>query len=324
MTVSGASRAAAALLAFVALAAAGCAPAGDELEVTRRQPLSIGAVASLHIDEDGRYWIGGGGGVVIVDSAGGVYPGVTTRGLTPPRVAAQGAGTLYLLHEDTLIAVDVASRERLGARGGFADVVVMTDVRGRFVVQGARSGAVLGFDPRTLEPVWGWAARGAPTTALAAAPQGDMIWQALEDGDGGVILQRDVQTGRVIDLERFADRVTALSATSGGDLIALLGGGARIEAVRLRPRAGELVPIWRTPVRLAGEAAARLVHEPGAPVLAIFRPDSETGLRVLDAEAGAPVGSVARTPVDAALSPEGALHLLYPREVRRVRPRAGY
>lgn len=321
MRVRGASRAAAALLASFAVGAAGCTPADDELEVTRRQPLSIGAVSSLHVDGEGRYWIGGGGGVVIVDSLGGVYPGVTTRGLEPPRVAMEDDATLYLLHEDTLIAVDRADAERLAVRGGFTDVVVMMDERGRFVAQGARSGAVLGFDPRTLDPLWGWAARGARTTALAAAPQGDMIWQALEDDDGSVILQRDVQTGRILDVERFGEPVAALTATRRGDLIALLGDGPRVEAVRLRPTAGELVPLWRTPVRLRGSGPVRLVHVRGAPIVAIFRPGSENGLRVLDAEAGTPVGSVAETPVDAALSPAGALHLLYPSEIRRVRPR---
>jgi hypothetical protein len=321
MTVQGARRSARAVLAAAAVAviAPGCDSPGDSLPTSRHLRLEADSASTLGVDARGRFWVGRPGEAVVLDPAGAVVMRVPAAGEGAPELVAGTAGAHHLRAGDTLIAVSPATGERTGARAGFARVPVLADPRGRFILQGAGSGAVLGFHPSTLEPVWGWAARGARTTALAAAPEGDVVWQALAGEDGARILERDVQTGRIfIDVE-VDEPVAAMANADGGDILLALIDGPRIEVLRLRSRGGELDRVWRAGARLDGDADIRLAHVPGARAVAVYRPGGEDGMRLLDAGDGSLLGSVAETPLDAAFAPNGVLYLLRPGEIRRVR-----
>lgn len=326
MAMRGARRRLRPVLAVAAALASmpGCDSPGEALPTRRQIALGFESASTLGIDGAGRFWVGRPGEAVGLDSTGAAGVRVRVGSGAAPELLGETADALHLRAGDTLIAVWPASGERRGARAGFARVPVLPDARGRFIYQGAGSGAVLGFDPATLDPVWGWAARGARTTALAAAPEGDVVWQALaSDGGDARILERDVQTGRIlIDLELDAP-VHGLVTAAGGDVFAALGDGPRVEVVRLRSRAGALTRVWRAVARLEGEGEVRLLHAPGARALAVFRAGSDAGLRVLDTEDGSPLGSVEETPLDAAFAPDGALYLLRADAIRGVRVAGG-
>lgn len=319
MGMGGARRRAVWVLSL-ALAAAGCGPGDRKLVAARHLAIDVDSAATLHVDAAGRFWIGGAGAAVVLDGGGAELFRVSTPGAAAPEVAASAGGVTHLQAGDTLVAVDASTGARKGARGGFAGVVVRADARGRYVLQGAASGAVLGFDPVTLEPRWGWASRGDPTTALAAAPEGDVLWQALEMGENaGLLLERDLQTGRVLEDARMFDRIAALEATPGGDLMAAIVGTRRVHVILLRPRGSSMTQIWRSVVDLDGAQAVRMRYAAGTGIVAIFTPGSETGLRVLDAKTGESRGFIEDAPLDAAFGPDGALYLLYPRQLLRVR-----
>lgn len=321
MTVRGARRRARAALATAAVAAiaSGCDSRGESLPTSRHLRFESDSASTMAIEPGGRFWVGRPGEAVVLDPAGAVVTRVPAPGGAAPELVAWTAEARHLRAGDTLIAVSPGTGERTGARAGFAHLPVLADVRGRFILQGAGSGAVLAFHPSTLEPVWGWAARGARTTALAAAPEGDVVWQALAGEDGARILERDVQTGRIfIDME-VDEPVAAMATAADGDIIVALVDGPRIEVLRLRSRAGDLDRVWRSGVRLDGDGGVALAHVPGARAVAVYRPGGEDGMRLLDAEDGSLLGSVAETPLDAAFAPNGVLYLLRPGEIRRVR-----
>jgi hypothetical protein len=320
MGMGGARRRAVRVLSLGLAATAGCVPGDRKLVAARHLPIDVDSAATLHVDAAGRFWIGGAGAAVVLDEGGAELFRVPTPGEAAPEFAASAVGVMHLQAGDTLVAVDASTGARKGARDGFAGVVLRADARGRYLLQGAASGAVLGFDPVTLEPRWGWAARGAPTTALATAPEGNVVWQALEVGENaGLLLERDLQTGRVLEVARMFDRIAGLEATPGGDLIAVIVGTRRVHVILLRPRGSSMTQVWRSVVDLDGSRAVRTRYAAAAGMVAVFTPGSEAGLRVLDAKTGESSGFIEDAPLDAAFGPDGALYLLYPRQLLRVR-----
>lgn len=320
MGMGGARRRAVRMLSLALLATAGCGPGDRKLVTARHLRIDVDSASTLHVDSDGRFWIGRPGAAVVLGQGGAELFRVSTPGAAAPEFVASPGGVLYLQAGDTLVAVDASTGARRGARGGFAGVVVRADVRGRYVLQGAASGAVLGFDPATLEPRWGWPSRGAPTTALAAAPEGDVVWQALEVGENaGLLLERDLQTGRVLEDARMFDRIAALEPTPAGDLVSVIVGTRRVHVILLRPRGSSMTQVWRSALDLDGSRAVRMRYAAVTGMIAVFTPGSEAGLRVLDAKAGRSRGFTEDAPLDAAFGPDGALYLLYPRQLLRVR-----
>lgn len=306
-------------LACWAALAAGC-DSGRRLETVTHVTVRAEGVKTLHVDRAGRAWLGGPSGLIRLDEAGDGSSRVDLTGPTAARVALEGPAVLYVLSGDVLHAVPRDSAAPVASRPGFGGAPVVLDPRGRFVAQGARSGAVLGFHPETLEPLWAWPARGAPTAALSVTPEGDVVWQVLAPSrEPPVLLERDLQTGRILDRHPVEEDVRFLTVAPDGDLLLVVGDGARLQALRLRPRGTELVPVWREALELGGEGPPLVRYAPAAGLVAVFRPGSDAGLRVLDAEAGALVGIVEDTPLDAGFSDDGALYLLTPREIRRVR-----
>jgi hypothetical protein len=284
---------------LMALLATGCRSGEPRLPLVDRRPIAADSAASLYASAAGQMLS-------------------LPAGLTG---LAEMDGTLYARTTDTLMAIASETGAVLAARAEFAGTIVIPDVRGRFLLQGAQSGAVFAHDPVTLEAIWGWASRGARTTALAGSIEGDVLYQALDGGDdGGFILTRDVQTGRVLAGQRFQNRVDALMVTRSGDLIALLvdGGGGQGDLMRLRPRVGEMSEIWIQPLDLSPRARATLDYSSAVGLVAVFQPGVQNGLRVVDAEAGTLVGTVTESATDAAFTSDGALYLLMPSELARV------
>lgn len=307
--------------ACAAAVLAACAPAEEQLRTESLLVHGVVDPVSLHIDADGTPWIGAPG-VVAAREAGGAVASLEMSDEGRPEFVAASDAVLYLRTGEVLTRVDPGGAVITARRPGFGGAAVLLDVRGRFVAQGAASGAVLGFSPDSLQPLWGWAARGAPTSALAMTAEGDVLWQALAPpGTRALLLERDVQTGRILDEHRVFGRILALASTPSGDVLTLGADGDRLLALRLRPRGASLTPVWRSTLRLEGDAAPVVRYAPGPDRLAVFRPGSESGLRVVDAEAGRVIGLVEETPIDAVFSSDGGLYLLTPREVRRVVPR---
>lgn len=305
--------------ACAAAVMAACGEAGDRL---RTQPVlvhGLSAPVSLHVDVDGRFWIGTVGAIAVPTGGGSERAMLEVPGDVASELVAASDGALYVRSGDLLARVNRSAPAVSAQRPGFGLAPVLLDVRDRFLLQGAASGAVLGFSPDSLRPVWGWAARGAPTTALAMTLEGDILWQALAPaGTRALLLERDVQTGRILDEHRVFGRILSLASTPSGDVLSLSLDGDRILALRLRPRGDRLTPVWRSTYRLEGEAEPVVRYASAPDLLAVFRPGSESGLRVVDAEAGRVIGSVDETPLDAVFSPGGDLYVLTPREVRRV------
>lgn len=319
MVTPGARRRAVLTAACAVAVLVGCGPDEARLRTLPVLVHGLDSVASLYLDDKGTPWIARPGEVAAVAADGAAAARMPLPGSEVPEILAVTEGAVHARVGDRLVRVDSATSAEPAKRAGFGGTALLLDVRGRFLAQGASSGAVLGFEPDSLVPVWGWAARGAPTTALAMTPEGDVVWQALApDGSRAVLLERDVQTGRILDEHRLFGEIVSLGSTPSGDLIAVVAEGDRIIVLRLRPRADRLTPVWRLVLRLDGDGQVVVRSARATDRIAVFRRGSETGLRVLDAEAGKVVGAVEETPLDAAFSPDGALYLLTDREIRRV------
>lgn len=304
---AAASRVAAAL---AILLAAGCGP---ELPITHREPLPD-AATTLYVDADGGVWTGGPGSLARM---GG--PAAATPGDAAPRVVGEAQGRLYARAGDTLLGVERATGRVLAARG-VASGLVVVDPRARFLYRTVEGGGVLGHHPETLVPLWGWAERGAPTTAAAASPLGDRLYQALDRGSLAEVVVRDALTGRILAEHRLSGPVRALATDAAGDLYAVLGEGLGVEVASLRPLAGRLTLRWRRGIgTLDGDVAVRLRVSPRRDRVAVLSGERENGLHVLDAETGEGLGSTRVTPLDVAFAPDGGLYLLYPGELRRAR-----
>lgn len=318
-----ASRGAAAPMGACLLAlVAACDPPVRELTTERHLAIDPRGAATLYVAHDGRLWVGGAGSMEVLAPGGSVggSESFAIPGGAHAEVVGEAADVVYVRAGDHLTSLQPGADADSAQRAGFAGVPIVLDPRGRFLAQGAASGSVLAFDPETLEPVWAWAARGARTTAMAITPEGDVLWQALAPpGSRPVLLERDLQTGRVLDEHPLDSRGLFLAATPSGDLLAVLGDGDRLHVVRLRPRGELLMSVWRTAVELPGEPAPIVRYAADPDRIAILRPRNGAGLRVLDAEAGDLIGSVEETLLDAAFSADGVLYLLTSADIRAVR-----
>jgi DNA-binding beta-propeller fold protein YncE len=183
-----------------------------------------------------------------------------------------------------------------------------------------RRGGVVGLDPATLEPRWGWPEPGSDAGAVAVSPLGDRVYLAVE-GDDALDLPRTVQTrdaltGRVLAESVPPEHVRELAAAADGTLF---GRGER-RVFALRPGPGGLTVRWDVPVAASGLPRADGVRvSPDGARVAVLARGKGGGVRVLDARTGAVVGRTDEAPLDAAYGVEGRLWILNAREVRVVR-----
>lgn len=305
--------------AMTMLAAVGCGgEAGRVLRVEEAVPLESDSASTLAIDPRGRWWLGVPGGVEVRDTAGRPSR-IRFGGTTAPRVLGWMGEQAYLRSGDLVGVAAGGVDSVLAVREGFGTSRLVLDARGRALYQGAGSGAVLEHDPATLEPLSGWPARAARTTALTASPEGDRLYQAVaSEEEGERLLIRDLQTGRVLGEVALEGRMEAMAADDRGVLYGLEREGRRVTVVALRPTADRLEPVWRRRLSgRAGEGEARLAESAGR--IAVAVPPPAPGLRLLDARDGALLGRAGGEPLDFAFGPDGALWVLYRGAARRLR-----
>jgi hypothetical protein len=304
----------AALLALGVFLAA-CRDRGGALPVERRVPLAdtVPAPSTLAVDAQGRAWIGRPGRIDVADSLGRVSARIPVPGDEAPRWAWSLGGRPYARAGGRLLRLDPDSGRVAASRAVAAPAV--PGKRGRWVYTATRSGSVLGLDPATLEPRWGWPDAGSRVGGIALSPLGERVYVALEGGANGVdpsIEVRDARDGRLLSTFATDDPVLALEAGPDGTLYALFEG--RVEA--LRHGSGGLARGWTaTGLRRAGT----LRVSPDGRRLAVLARGDEGEMWLLDARTGAVRSHSAEAPRDAAFDVGGRLWVLHAGEIRLVR-----
>ena len=299
------------LVLALALAAA-CRRGGDGPAAAARIPLadSAGEGATLVLDSLGRAWIGRPGEMARIDSAGRAVERIDVPGEAAPRVlwsrgegVVARAGGRALLLDSGKVRVSRPAAEPLAR-----------DPRGRWVYTATRLGGVLGLDPATLRPQWGWPDAGSRATAVAVGPLADRVYVALagrEENEVAPAVQvRDAISGRLLSVFQLDAPLSALEAGRDGALFGV--GNGRV--LKLRHGPGGLEREWI--VSAGNDEGGELRLSPAGGRLAVKSGDE---VRVLDATTGETVSRTSEAPLDVAYDGEGRLWMLYPREIRIAR-----
>ena len=240
-------------------------------------------------------------------------------GASLPRIAAGRGGRVALIAGDSLRLVPAPDSG--GARGEMARAVLVHDPPGRFLLQGASSGAVIAHDPETLEPVWAWGAIDATTTALALPPWGDRLYQAVQPDEGDArLLVRDVQTGRVLGSIGLEAVTVALAVDARGKLYAVQRDGRDLQVMSLALVGDEADVLWRQRIDGESDSGAPLSLVVAGGRMVLWGEGVRWGLVTLDPANGAVTGRARQSPLDAAVDPSGNIWALYPGELRRLGP----
>lgn len=302
-----------AALAAGALLLAACGGRGDRLPVERRIPLAqgVGDSGSLALYA-GRLWLADRGSLRVLDPAGRLLSRVPVEAARPARIVAVGPATVYLHSAGTrLLAVDPRDGRVRGRRAVVgADGFALDRVTGEGYLV-APHGGVLGVEPESLRPHWGWPERGAAGTAIAVSPLGDRVYLALGGGDPRIQV-RDAQSGRVLGETETGEEVRRLAAGPDGVLYAVLGGAL----LALRPGAAGVETVWRERMEL--DDPLRLAVSPRGDRLAVALPE-QGEVRVLDARTGRVLRAARTGAVDVFFAPDGALYVLEREGIARVR-----
>lgn len=300
------------LLLFLA---GGCREAEDSLSTLRRVPLPEPAVAgaTLAVDSAGTVWVGWPGRLVSLDTAGSAVATVPVGGDTVPRLLWRAGNRLVVALPGRVALAPAAGGAPGASWGGETYRAALRDPRGRWVYAVTAGGGVVGLEPDSLRPRWGWPAAGAEPRGAAISPLGDRVYVALDTGTvrDAAIQVRHAGTGRVL-LDAPRDAAPAALA-AGADGALFVAEGARIQ--RLEPRLAGLEEGWSRGVGIGDALALRT--DPTGHRLAAFAPGER--LVLLDARTGEVLGETREAPLDAAFGPEGRLYLLEERALRIVR-----
>ncbi|CAN5740826.1 hypothetical protein BH23GEM6_BH23GEM6_07370 [soil metagenome] len=296
--------------------AVGCRPAAPELDVVERFSVSTSSV-TLHVAGDGRLWLGEPGRLMILNgSAAPVETSVPVG--SAPQVVGEAAGKILARAEDRHLFLFDSSTGALIATTELTGQPFM-EPRGRWAFIAGPSGEMLVHETDSLTLISAWGAIGVESTAISGSPEGDRIYQAVASDAGVIILTRDLQTGRILRSSAMAAPITSLAADRSGNLLAVLGEQGNTAILSLRPWGAEMQLRWRERVAIESVGTRIRISSDGNRV-AILPPDDEKfGLRVLDAETGGVIGSMAEKPLDAQFDTQGRLLLLYPGEIRILR-----
>lgn len=296
-------------------ASAACGGWGGELDtaVHVRLQLPVDSTATLYVDSARNFLIGRPGRLTRV-RPGSPPVALFSAGSAVPEIIGEMGGVLFVRQGDRVLRIDYGSgvaavREDVGGS------VFARDPRGRWIIQGAGSGAVFGHSPESLEPVWGWASLGKPTTGLAISAEGARIYQAVP----GEVIVRDIQTGRTLGRLEIPAPVHDLAIGPAGRIYGIAGTGERATVLAIDMANGDPRVRWRRNLReldLDGSATLRL--SPARFRLVLFTPGQKGGLRVLDTETGESIGTLGPGPIDARFAPDGELFLLYRESIRVV------
>ncbi|MBA2671142.1 MAG: hypothetical protein H0U67_12280 [Gemmatimonadetes bacterium] len=296
----------------------GCRPEVPGLQIAEVISIPAAEATTLHVDRDGRLWLGEETAVSVLDGGEVVARTAIAPG-DAPRVVGETDSSLLMRRGTTAILMfDPASGELLAETAITGEPLL--DVRGRWVFVAAGSGAVLMHEPDSLVLISAWASLGMASTALAASPEGDRIYHALSDDDGAAsILTRDLQTGRTLRTSVFSAPFVHLATDRQGNLVGVVGGEDDAAVISLRPWGQELELRWRA--RISSSAMATRIHlSPDGGRAAVLTPgDTKTGLLLLDGETGRSIGQLPEHPLDARFDSSGRLLLLFPSEIRVVR-----
>lgn len=304
------------------LAACGSAP--DTLRTVATLPLPVADLSGLEIDSTGIFWLAAPGAILRLPQ----------DSLTPKRLPLASPGSPQFVGRtdsaaifrtaSNVLAASLSGDSILAANDGAPSDVAVLDVRDRYLFTTTGPGEVILYRPETLEPIWGWAAVGAPSDALALSPEGDRVYQAVgpsEYRESAEILVRDLQTGRILRTVEMPEVVRALVAAPSGSLYGTMWddelGGA--SAFALVWAGGELEVAWRRGFGDIGiEAPATLKLSPVGDSAGILGLNEEAGIHILDVNTGDTVDRLRIEALDFAFDPAGRLYLLFPGELRRV------
>jgi DNA-binding beta-propeller fold protein YncE len=316
-----AARARRASLLLPMLLAAACKPA-ETLPEAWRTPLPQPAAegATLALDSAGVAWIGARGRLAGLDSAGRTVATVTVSGDSVPRLLWRSGGRLVIaLGPRRLARAEAAGGRAAAGWNSTAMRAAARDPRGRWVFTANRRGGVVGLDPATLTPRWGWAETGGEAVGLAVSPLADRVYVSVErSGEVPPAVQvRDAASGRVLFA---ADQAEALRGLVAGPDGTLYGWQASGVVVRLRHGAQGLRRIWAETPAVRGPGGELEVRvDPAGRRVAVFGRGRGARLAVLDALTGRVLGQTNTAPLDAAFDVGGRLYLLEPGELRVLR-----
>jgi len=313
-------------LVLAAVITAACAPMPSAVEDPAPVIERIGLpeaprVETLAAGEDGDLWLAGRAGLVILDPRSGAVR--MQRGLPAAPVAwrlayraGDGAVILATPVGDLLRLPDAGSppSARRAAADAPAHTVVSEDVH--FDV--LDNSAVYLLDPVSLRRFRAWARLGAATSAAAASPEGDRLYQALDEGRGSRLLMRDVQTGRILMEEVLPVRIRALVPGRGPRLYTIEGTGGEMAVARRRPSVEGAPLRWSVRLReLQVTSDAELRVAASGEELALVVPGE--GVVLLAGADGRVVERWAFEALDAGFSRDGGLWGLEPGGVLRLR-----
>ncbi|HEV7586622.1 MAG TPA: hypothetical protein VGO40_00735 [Longimicrobium sp.] len=304
-------------LLLVLLFAAGCRKT-DTLRTLDRVPLpdTVSSAATLALDSLGRAWVGDSARLTALDTAGHAVARVPVGLKGAPRVLWLDSGRIFLRVPGAAGVVDGATGKPGAVRR--SDAPLVRDPRRRWVYTASRTGSVLGLDPRSLAPQWGWPDAGSAVSALAVSPLGDRVYVALAgSGRNDVppsIEVRDALSGRLLSVYRTDAPARRLEVAPDGTLYGLVGG----DVVALRHGRAGLKPLWSRGFGGIGHAQAdELRVSPSGARIAVLARGKD--LRLLAAADGKVLQESKQSPRDVAWDAAGRLWVLGAREIRIVR-----
>ncbi|HEX6912513.1 MAG TPA: hypothetical protein VF142_19055 [Longimicrobium sp.] len=306
-------------LLMAALLASACRrDAALPTERTLPLPAPAAEGATLAADSAGLLWVGTPGRLTALDTAGRTAARIRVRGDAPPRLLWRSGSRLAIAGTRRLAWAEVRDSVATGGWASPSLRAAARDPRGRWVVAATRRGGVMGLDPATLRPVWGWPETGGEALGVAVSPLADRVYVSVDRaGDlPPAIHVRDAGSGRVLLTAEQTDPLRGLAAGPDGTLYAHANG----VVVRLRHGEGGLRRVWQEtpPVRGSG-GEMELRVDPSGERVAVFGRGRGAGLALLDARTGRVLSVTRRAPLDAAFGAEGRLYLLEPAAVRVLR-----
>lgn len=308
------------LLAFVLIA--GCRiPEQDTLSVTDAIPLPEDGFTSLALVDDGGAWVGGTAGVMRVGADGETLARAELPTGHEYRLLAEPGVGLVAAAPSIVARIDGATGDVLAVAMGDFTAPFRLDPAGRFLLTSGAAGAIVAHDLDGLEPRWGWAAVGAPGTALALLPRGERIFHATGGGEETpLLLYRDVQTGTTLRSLERAEPTRALETAADGGVYGVAwreGAGGSVFALGWSE--GNLGEEWATTLAaLDLPPPLTLRIAPSGRLLAVFGRANESGLRVLDTETGGVRERYSGAVLDAGFDSGDRLVILVPGELRRI------
>ncbi len=278
-------------------------------------------VETLAVVEGGDLWLGGRDALLILDPHTGVVrmQRRLPTAAVPWRLADRGEEGEVILASafgDLLRLADLDSSP--SAHRPAADAPPLTVVSEDVHFDVLDNSAVYLLDRASLRRFRAWARLGATTTAAGASPEGDRLYQALEEGRGTRLLMRDVQTGRTLMEEELPVRVHSLVPGRGPRLYTIEGEGREMAVARRRPSVEGAPLRWSLRLRelqLGPDAVLRVA--PSGEDLALVAPGE--GVVLLSGADGRVLERWAFEALDAVFSRGGDLWGLEPGGVLRLR-----